>query len=202
MNKLLRHKIVAVIRANNCKEAITKAQACVEGGIKLIEITFSFPQAIEAIKELKKNPEITIGAGTVLNTDQAKAALEAGAEFIVSPHIDEKIIEITKSINRFVISGASTSNEIVLANKLGADMVKVFPAGLIGGPEYIKAIKEPLNFVDIFVTGGINIENFIDYITAGASMLGISSSLFKNINYDQIDMVRQRAQKFVQLLNK
>ncbi len=202
MNKLLRHKIVAVIRANNSKEAITKAQACVEGGIKLIEITFSFPQAIEAIKELKKNPEITIGAGTVLNTDQAKAALEAGAEFIVSPHIDEKIIEITKSINRFVISGASTSNEIVLANKLGADMVKVFPAGLIGGPEYIKAIKEPLNFVDIFVTGGINIENFIDYITAGASMLGISSSLFKNINYDQIDMVRQRAQKFVQLLNK
>ncbi|HSG32068.1 MAG TPA: bifunctional 4-hydroxy-2-oxoglutarate aldolase/2-dehydro-3-deoxy-phosphogluconate aldolase [Thermodesulfobacteriota bacterium] len=198
MDILKDHRIVAVIRAENIDEAMLKADACISGGIKAIEITFSFDQCCRAINKIKENSDIVVGAGTVLTVDNAKRAVEHGADFIVSPHTCKNIIEFTKKENKVVISGASTSNEIVTAHSIGADMVKIFPANLIGGPGYVKAIKEPLPFAKIFVTGGINLQNCSDYITSGASLIGVASALFTHNSQTPGKKITENAQKFVE----
>ena len=197
MIKLKEHKIVAVIRAQNSEEAICNAEACIGGGISVIEITFSYPDCCDAISYLKENHKVLVGAGTVLNTEDASRAVGSGADFIVSPHTDAEIINFSKKNNKAVISGASTSNEIVQAHKLGADMVKIFPANLLGGPEYVKAIKEPLPFAEIFVTGGINLDNCNEYISSGASLVGVSSALFSKADSKTVEM---NARKFIEKL--
>ena len=201
MDNLAEHKIVAVIRADNASEAMLKAKACATGGINVIEITFSFAKCCEVIKNLKDNYKIIVGAGTVLNVLDAGRALDSGADFIVSPHTDASIINISRKNNKIVISGASTSNEIVNAYKLGANMVKIFPANIIGGPKYIKAIKEPLPFTEIFVTGGINLDNCNEYISSGASLIGVASALFSNTeNIDKKKIIEKNARKFIEKL--
>ena len=199
---LKKHKIVAVIRAENADEALFKADACITGGIKIIEITFSFDQCCEVIKKIKGTSDIIVGAGTVLTRDNAEKAINHRADFIVSPHTDAEIIDYTKSNKKTVISGASTSNEIVAAHNMGADMVKIFPADIIGGPKYIKAMKEPLPFADIFVTGGINLDNCNDYISSGASLIGIASALFSGNRTYNKRKITENAKKFVEKLNK
>ena len=185
MNHIINNKLVSVIRADNLKEAIFKAEACIEGGISLLEITYSFADAGKAIKILSSNKDISIGAGTILNINQAQSALESGAKFLVSPHTNRELIEFSVRNKIVSIAGASTSNEIVNAHNLGANLVKIFPVNLIGGPGYIKALKEPLPFVEIFVTGGIDKSNIIDYLNAGVSLIGVSSALFKEIENTQ-----------------
>lgn len=201
MTNLKDHKIVAVIRASSVDEAILKAQACINGGIRVIEITFSFTKCCEVINKLKDKPEIIVGAGTVLNPEEAVKAHEAGADFIVSPHTDADIINFCRKNSKIVISGACTSNEIVHAHKIGANMIKIFPVNLIGGPKYIKAIKEPLPFADIFVTGGINLDNCTEYLSSGASLVGVASALFSSSKkMDQMKMIETNARKFVEKL--
>ncbi len=201
MDILKDHRIVAVIRAENLDEAMLKANACISGGIKAIEITFSFDQCCSAISKIKENSDVVVGAGTVLTVNNAKLAVENGADFIVSPHTCKEIIEFTKKENKVVISGASTSNEIVAAHKLGADMVKIFPANIIGGPGYVKAMKEPLPFAKIFVTGGINLQNCRDYIASGASLIGVANALFTDGSQTPEKQIRENAQKFVEKLH-
>ena len=201
MDNLAEHKIVAVIRADNASEAMLKAKACATGGINVIEITFSFAKCCEVIKNLKDNYKIIVGAGTVLNVLDAGRALDSGADFIVSPHTDASIINISRKNNKIVISGASTSNEIVNAYKLGANMVKIFPANIIGGPKYIKAMKEPMPFAEIFVTGGINLDNCTEYLSSGASLIGVASALFSNTEgMDEKKTIETNARKFIEKL--
>ena len=201
MDNLAEHKIVAVIRADNASEAMLKAKACATGGINVIEITFSFAKCCEVIKNLKDNYKIIVGAGTVLNVLDAGRALDSGADFIVSPHTDASIINISRKNNKIVISGASTSNEIVNAYKLGANMVKIFPANIIGGPKYIKAMKEPMPFAEIFVTGGINLDNCTEYLSSGASLIGVASALFSNPEgMDEKKTIETNARKFIEKL--
>jgi len=203
MVNLKEHKIVAVIRADNTYEAMSKAEACIGGGINVIEITFSFPKCCEVIKNLKDSYKIIVGAGTVLNIQDARRALDSGADFIVSPHTDAGIINFCRENNKIVISGASTSNEIVSAYNLGANMVKIFPANIIGGPKYVKAIKEPLPFAQIFVTGGVNLENCNEYISCGASLIGVASALFSNTeNMDKKKIIEINARKFIEKLKQ
>ncbi|NIP38650.1 MAG: bifunctional 4-hydroxy-2-oxoglutarate aldolase/2-dehydro-3-deoxy-phosphogluconate aldolase [Candidatus Dadabacteria bacterium] len=201
MDNLRDHRIVAVIRAENSKEALFKANLCISGGINVIEITFSFADCCKAIELIKQNEQILVGAGTVLSKENAQKAIEHGADFIVSPHTDIEIIDFSKNNNKTVISGASTSNEIVAAHNLGADMVKIFPADIIGGPKYVKAIKEPLPFAEIFVTGGINLENCNDYIASGASLIGVAGALFPRDAETKEEIITENARKFVEKLN-
>lgn len=201
MIKLKEQKLVAVIHAESLDEALLKAEGCIAGGIKIIEFTFSFADCCKAIKETKARYDIIAGAGTVLNTDDAMSAIDNGSDFIVSPHTDKDIIDLCRNNNKIVICGASTSNEIVNAWKLGTSMVKIFPADIVGGPRYIKAIKEPLPFAEIFVTGGINLDNCLDYFTHGASLIGIASALFTEpVNSGTVKLIEGNARKFVEKL--
>lgn len=172
-----KQKVIAVIRAENGDKALEFSEGCIEGGIGLIEVTFSFPEAERVISELSKLDGIGVGAGTVLDMKMAEKALDAGAKFLVSPHTDKELITFAKQKGVPTIQGALTSSEIVNAWKLGVDMVKVFPVKSVGGPTYIKAIKEPLPFVDIMTTGGVGYDNFTDFLKAGAGAVGLASAL-------------------------
>jgi len=177
MDLVRKNKVFAVIRANDSHKAMECAEACIEGGLKLIEITLSFPGAEQVISRLSGGKGVIVGVGTVLTVDMARIAFNSGARFIVSPHTDVEIIDYSKSNNLVVVSGALTSNEIVRAWNLGVDMVKIFPVKAVGGPSYVKAIKEPLPFIQIMTTGGVTLENFKQFLSAGATAVGLSSAL-------------------------
>ena len=202
MDSVRKHKVFAVIRAENSDKALEFAGACIEGGLKLIEITFSFPEAETVIRELSEKNDIFVGAGTVLNLDMAKVAANSGAQFIVSPHTDKEIISYAKSKGLMVVSGALTSNEILTAWNLGADMVKVFPVKSVGGASYIKAIKEPLPFIEIMTTGGVTVENFQEFLQAGATAVGLSSTLTRKDKVFNPESIRQRAREVVEKLRE
>ena len=195
-------KVIAVIRAEGPETALRSAQACIEGGLKLIEITFSFSGADKVISELSKGYDVVVGAGTVLNMDMARAAAAAGANFIVSPHTDRELIHYAKSRDLLVVAGALTSSEIVNAWRLGADMVKLFPVKAVGGASYIRAIKEPLPFVEVMTTGGVTLENFKEFLDAGATAVGLSSALLGKNGSFEPEIVYERAKWVTQEINK
>lgn len=199
MDLIQNNKIIAVVRFDDKYLSIDFADACISGGIKLIEVITTGPDAYELIKAISEKNEVVVGAGTVLDLNSAEKAFRAGARFIVSPHTDKEIIEFTKSNEMVSIAGAFTSSEIVRANNLGADYVKIFPASSVG-PTYIRAIKEALPFVNILVTGGINIQNITDYISAGASLAGISTALTGNNKALDKDIVASNARKIIETL--
>jgi len=172
-----KHKVISVIRAGDEALALAFAEACIAGGLRLIEVTFSFPGAEGVIRSLSEREGILVGAGTVLDIDMADRARAAGARFLVSPHTDEALIHFAGANDMAVIQGAFTSSEIVRAWKLGADMVKIFPASAVGGPSYVRAMKEPLPQIDIMTTGGVGLDNLADFLRAGASAVGLSTAL-------------------------
>ena len=197
-----RSKVIAVIRAERPEKALRSAVACIKGGIKLIEITFSFSGADKVISELGKGYDVVVGAGTVLNMDMARAAVAAGANFIVSPHTDRELIHYAKSRDLLVVAGALTSSEIVNAWSFGADMVKIFPVKAVGGASYIRAIKEPLPFIEVMTTGGVTLENFKEFLEAGATAVGLSSALIGNNGSFEPEVVYERAKWVIQEINK
>jgi 2-dehydro-3-deoxyphosphogluconate aldolase/(4S)-4-hydroxy-2-oxoglutarate aldolase len=196
------HKVFAVIRAENAESALDFAEGCIKGGLRLIEITFSFPGAEEAISALSGRLGVLVGAGTVLDLDMAEKAKKAGAAFLVSPHTDRELVGFAKESGLTSIQGALTSSEIVNAWKTGVDMVKIFPASAVGGPAYVKAIKEALPFIEIMTTGGVGVDNFTDYITAGASAVGVSSALLGRGGKIDPDAVAENASKFADRLRE
>lgn len=202
MNFVRKNRVFAVIRAENSENALRAAEACIEGGLKLIEITFSFSGAETVICELSKVNDILVGAGTVLNVEMARSAVTSGARFLISPHTDREIISYAKSKSLLVVSGALTSNEILKAWNWGADLVKIFPVKSVGGASYIKAIKDPLPFVEIMTTGGVTIENFLEFLLGGATAVGLSSSLIGSDGLVGSETVSQRARKVVQSLSE
>jgi 2-dehydro-3-deoxyphosphogluconate aldolase / (4S)-4-hydroxy-2-oxoglutarate aldolase len=202
MDFVRKNKVFAVIRAENSENALRVAEACIEGGLKLIEITFSFSGAETVIGELSKVNDILVGAGTVLNVMMARSAVTSGARFLISPHTDREIISYAKSKSLLVVSGALTSNEILKAWNRGADLVKIFPVKSVGGVSYIKAIKDPLPFIDIMTTGGVTVENFQEFLQGGATAVGLSSSLIGSDGLVSSETVSQRARKVVQILRE
>lgn len=187
-DEIKRNKIVAVIKSDSYENSLKFSTACVEGGIKNIEIIATSPGAKRLLRELSEIDHICLGAGTVLDRSVAEEAIELGAKFIVCPHTDPDIITLCVENSIPVFAGAFTSSEIVNAWKLGVNMIKIFPSSVVG-PKYVKAIKEPLPFVEIFVTGGITLENIGDYFLSGATCVGLSSSLLgsdRSINFHEI----------------
>ena len=160
-NRMISEGLIPVIRVTSAREAIDVADAIKEGGVSFIEITMSVQGAIDVIKELtqKYKDEIVMGAGTVLDPETGRAALLAGAQFIVSPTLNLDLIQLAHRYSAVVIPGAMTPTEILTAWNAGADMVKVFPAAQLGGPEYLKAIRGPLPQILLVPTGGVNLQN-------------------------------------------
>ena len=172
--------IVPVIRASSSREALMAAEAVAEGGIPIVEITMTVPGAVEVIRELAKSSgsKILIGAGTVLDAEAARRCRDAGAQFLVSPALNVETIEFATKEDLLIMAGALTPTEIVKAWKAGADFVKVFPCGQVGGAKYIKAIKGPLPQIPLVPTGGVNLNTAAEFLEAGAEALGVGSELF------------------------
>lgn len=195
-------KVIAVLTVDNPDDTFSFAQACAEGGIELIEVLMNSANSLDVLSRISNIEGVTAGAGTVLDKNTAERAYDSGARFIVSPHTDSDIINFSKSRGLYVVSGAATSSELVNAWKLGADMVKVFPAAAIGGPEYIKALRKPLGFIDIMATGGITSENIVDYFRSGVSVVGISSALSEGSKPVKFSDVYENASKIMNIVSK
>ncbi len=191
--------IVAVVRAENAEKALRIAEAIKEGGIPAIEITMTVPGAVDVIKELAQNytsDEILIGAGSVLDTETARACLLAGAEYIVAPSFDPETIKLCNRYQKAVMPGAMSVTEVVKAMEAGADVVKVFPATLFG-PKIIKAIKGPLPQAPLLPTGGVNLDNVGEWIKAGSFAVGVGSALTAGAKRGDYDQVTETAAEFI-----
>jgi len=171
--------IVPVVRAPSPELAIRAAEAVLAGGVSIFEITMTVPNATAAIRALvdKFGGRAVVGAGTVLDAEAARACIEAGAAFIVSPGLDLATIASAHERGVPMMPGALTPTEVITAWKAGADMVKIFPASAVGGPKYLKALRGPLPDVKMLPTGGVNAQTAGEYIAAGAAALGVGSEL-------------------------
>jgi len=178
LNSLISSGIIAVIRLSEDKKIDYIISALSEGGVKSLEITMTTPNAIDIIKDIsKKNKsDFLIGVGSVLDPETANAAIHSGAQFIVSPILNVDIIKMGHRYDKVVIPGAFTPTEIINAWESGGDIVKIFPATVLG-PKYFKDIHGPLPQVKLSPTGGVNINNAADFIKAGAVCLGVGSAL-------------------------
>jgi 2-dehydro-3-deoxyphosphogluconate aldolase / (4S)-4-hydroxy-2-oxoglutarate aldolase len=204
INKLEQSKIVAVIRADTEDDAYLITNACVKGGIRFIEITFTIPNASKIIKKLCDtfiNQEIIIGAGTVLDNKTAKIAIESGAKFIVSPTFDIKTSKICKKEQIPYIPGCLTITEIMNAINHGCDVIKLFP-GSAFGPSYIKSIHGPLPNIKIMPTGGISLSNISDWVKNGAFALGVGSELTSPAKNKDYEKITKNAIDFIEAVNK
>lgn len=175
---IVRHRVIGVIRAQDAQEAVWAAETTVAGGLPLVEITLTTPGAYEAIARMRENPEVTVGAGTVLDEAMARQAIKAGAQFLVSPHTDPAIIRLCRDWGVLVVAGAATPTEALTASRLGADIVKIFPAETLGGPRFLKLLLDPLPWLKLMPTGGVTLDSLSAYFEAGAHAAGLASVLY------------------------
>ena len=171
--------VIPVVRATSSDEAIAVAEAIGEGGIPLLEITLTVPGAVGVIAELSKRygNDVLVGAGTVLDAEAARACIDAGAQFVVSPALNLQTIEQCRKEDVPIFPGALTPTEVVTAWQAGADAVKVFPCSAVGGAKYLRALKAPLPQIKLVPTGGVSLTTAKDFIAAGAWALGVGADL-------------------------
>ena len=186
IERIVRCGIIPVVRAPSAELAGRAVEAVRGGGIDVVEITMTVPGAVSLIEALvaRLGDGVLVGAGTVLDADTARACVRAGARFVVSPAFDEATVAYCREANVVVVPGALTPTEIVGAVRAGADLVKVFPCGAMGGADYIRSLKAPLPELRLVPTGGVSEKTLPDFIRAGASAVGIGSDL--------VDMARLR----------
>ncbi len=194
LNIIKNEGIVAVIRAKDHDEAKGYINACVNGGIRAVELTYSIPNVVDLINELKDDENLILGVGSVLNGQMAKDAILAGAKYVVSPGYNEEVNEVCKELNTLYLPGCMTVTEIMNALDKGNKMVKLFP-GDVFGPKYIKAVKAPIPHVEIMPTGGVSIDNVEKWFEMGVSCVGVGSSLFGAGSLDDIEKL---AKEFVE----
>jgi 2-dehydro-3-deoxyphosphogluconate aldolase / (4S)-4-hydroxy-2-oxoglutarate aldolase len=198
--------IVPVVRARSAEQAAQAAQAVCSGGIPVVEITMTVPGAIELMSSLTKKmgSEILIGAGTVLDAEMAQRCLDAGAQFLVSPGFDASTVQLANRSGVLIMAGALTPTEVITAWKEGADIVKIFPCGNVGGPKYIKALKGPLPQVPMVPTGGVNLQTAADFIAAGAEALGVGGELvsLSALDSGNLDWITETARQFLSLVRQ
>lgn len=206
-NVILKEKVVAIVRGHSPETVIKLAKAYAEGGIRCIEVTFDqsskekqleTAQTIRALKEAMGDT-VCVGAGTVMTVEQVRMAAEAGAEYMISPNVDEDVIRETKRLGKVSIPGAMTPTEIAAAYKMGGDIIKLFPANEVG-LSYIKAIKAPLKHIPIMATGGVRPHNAADYLNAGSAALGVAGDLVNKtwIAAGEFDKITQVAKAYAE----
>jgi 2-dehydro-3-deoxyphosphogluconate aldolase/(4S)-4-hydroxy-2-oxoglutarate aldolase len=198
--------LLPVIRAESADEAAQAIEAIHAGGVPLLEITMTVPGAVHLIEEIsaRYGADAVVGAGTVLDPETARACILAGAQFVVSPSLNPETIACCRRYGIAVLPGALTPTEVVAAWQAGADMVKVFPCGAVGGADYIKALKAPLPQIELVPTGGVSLKTAADFIRAGAAALGVGADLvdMKAVRSGQAGLVTQKAREFVELVRQ
>lgn len=196
--------VIPVVRAQSADEAIKAIDAIMAGGINVLEITMTVPGAVKVIKEVsaKFGSDTLIGAGTVLDPETAQACIDAGAKFVVSPALNLDTIALCKKLDVPIMPGALSPTEVVTAWNAGADLVKVFPCGSVGGASYIKNLKGPLPQIKMIPTGGVSLATAADFIKAGAAALGVGTDLVdvKAIRAGEAHVVTERAKQFVEIV--
>lgn len=202
--RIIETGIVPVIRAASADEVTRLIEAVRAGGIDIFEITMTVPGAVSLIETLSKTfgSDALIGAGTVLTPEQARDCINAGAQFVVSPVLNFESIGLCQKAEIAVMPGALTPTEIVAAWNAGADFVKVFPAGALGGANYIKSLKAPLPDIKIIPTGGVSLKTAADFIQAGASALGVGTDLVdpQALRQGNENTITERARQFVEIV--
>ena len=176
-SELRRTRLVAVIRAATPAAALAAAHAVADGGLTLIEVTYSVPDAPRVMRELSSRGGIVVGAGTVLTRDQARAALDAGARFIIAPNFSAEVAREALAHGVMYCPGAYTTSEIIAAHGAGAHVIKVYPVGIAGGPAYIQVIRDPLPGIPMLAAGGTNLDNTLAFLNAGCVGVGLGASL-------------------------
>lgn len=201
LSALEKNGIVAVLRADSIEKALKIADALINGGVKSIELTFTVPNAVQAIADLsakyKADEGIVIGAGTVLDAHGAHEAIAAGAEFIVAPTFDKETAELCNLYQTPYIPGCMTVNEMKAAMQAGSEIVKLFPSNVVG-TAFIKDVKAPLPQLEIMPSGGVNLDNLADWYQAGCKVIGVGGSLLKPAETNQFDKVTEAAEKFME----
>ena len=196
--------LIPVVRAESAEQAMRAVKAIKAGGVSVLEVTMTVPGAIAVIEQLAKvfGAEAVIGAGTVLDPETADRCIQAGAQFIVSPALNEETIAFCNAQDVAIFPGALTPTEVVRAWNAGADAVKVFPAGAVGGPSYLKALKAPLPQIELVPTGGVSLKTAADFIKAGAMALGVGADLVDigALRDGRDEVITERARQFLEIV--
>jgi len=205
-DKIVGIGVVPVVRASSPAEALLAAQAVCDGGIPIVEITMTVPGAVEVIRELRKSAlsGVLVGAGTVLDVETARRCLDAGAEFLVSPGLNVPTVEFAVREGKLIMAGALTPTEVITAWNAGADFVKVFPCGQVGGAKYIKALKGPLPQIPLVPTGGVNLNTAAEFIEAGSAALGIGGELVQSdaLKSGKLEVIVESARRFLAIVKE
>ncbi len=198
--------IVPVIRTQSAESAVRTIEAIYEGGIRAAEITMTVPGAVKALERVadQYGDKIVLGAGTVLDPETARICMLAGAEFFVTPSLKLATIEMAKRYGKVVCPGALTPTEVLTAWEHGADIVKIFPCGNVGGPKYIKALKAPFPQIEMIPTGGVNLETAGEFLKAGACAVAVGASLVdaKTIHEGRYEVFTERARQYLEVIRK
>jgi len=198
--------IVPVVRTNSAESAVKAVDAIYRGGIRAAEITMTVPGAIRALEKVADafGDKLVLGAGTVLDPETARACMLAGAEFFVTPSLRPSTIEMARRYSKVIMPGALTPTEVLTAWDAGADIVKIFPAGNVGGPKYIKALKGPFPQIEMVPTGGVNLETAGEFLKAGACAVAVGGELVdaKSIKEDRYDLIEAKAKQYLEAVAK
>ncbi len=189
-------RATAILRATSADVARHAMEAAVEGGFRILEFTLTTPNALGLIEEFARRPGLVVGAGTVLLPEQAKAAVAAGARFLVAPNVDEAVIRRARELGVCAMPGTHTPTEMVQAHRAGSPLLKLFPAPA-GGPAYLRSVLAPLPFLRIVPTNGVDEHTAADWLRAGAWAVGFVASLFdpKDMAEQRYDQIRERARR-------
>lgn len=202
--RILEIGIVPVVRASSAGEACIAAEAVCEGGIPIVEITMTVPGAVELIRELVRScgSEVLIGAGTVVNAEAARRCIEAGADFLVSPGLNLQTVAFAAQEGKLIMAGALTPTEVMAAWEAGADFIKIFPCGQVGGAKYIKALRGPFPQIPFVPTGGVNLNTAAEFLEAGAVALGVSGELVQAeaLKANKPEVIVENARKFLAIV--
>ena len=205
VEKLREIGLVPVLRAESEEQALGIASAIADGGVTVLEITMTVPGAIRVMSRLtKERPDILIGAGTVLDAETARMCMLEGAQFVVSPALNLKTIEMCHRYSIPVLPGALTPTEVVTAWQAGADVIKVFPASALGGAKYLKSLKAPLPQVEMIPTGGVSLTTAREFLESGAFALGVGADLVdtKAIAAGQGETITANAKKYLEIVRE
>ena len=197
--------IIPAIRFSSTQDALFAAEAVSSSGIPIVEVTMTVPGAIDVISELARhNPELAVGAGTVLNLENARRCLDAGAKFLTSPGLDLKIVDFAIKQETVVFPGALTPTEVMAAWQAGSDFVKVFPCAQLRGPLYIKALKAPFPDVPLIASGGVDQRTASEFILAGATAIGVGRDLIQPdaIERRERDWIRELSRRFLRMIQE
>lgn len=204
VRSLEERQLAVAVRTETPEQAYKSAAACIEGGVKFIEITFTVPDADQVIKKLGGDESVFIGAGTVLGIPDARKALKAGAAYIISPNYDERVLKFVKKEGAISIPGACTPSEIYRAYRAGADVIKLFPFVEIGGLSFLNAVRGPFPFIKYMLCGGANMENISSYLAAKPAGILVGSAILKRelVRAADWQSIASLAREFVRRINE